>query len=174
LGHVKGNIDFYLSCIYAVVKYWHDIGKPRTADTRHDFRGWCQTFDWIVQNVFNLPPLLDGHREEQNRLNNPALSWLREVALRVETDARLEEGLKPNEITEICENHGLAIPGAEHMTDSTQVNMQTGRVLKRIFAKQSEVLISGFKVTRSTFEEYDPGLRTKINKHYHLFERLTA
>jgi hypothetical protein len=71
-------------------------------------------------------------------------------------------------------NHDLAIPGAEHMTDSTQVNMQTGRVLKRIFAKQSEVLISGFKVTRSTFEEYDPGLRTKINKHYHLFERLTA
>lgn len=174
LGYVKGNIDFYLSCIYAVVKFWHEIGKQRTTDTRHDFRRWCQTFDWIVQNAFNLPPLLDGHREEQNRLNNPALSWLREVALRIEADARLEEGLKPNEITEICENHALAIPGAEHMTDSTQVNMQTGRVLKRIFAKQSEVLISGFKVTRSTFEEYDPGLRTKINKHYHLFERLTA
>jgi hypothetical protein len=174
LGHVKDNIDFYLSCIYAVVKHWHDNGKQRTADTRHDFRHWCQTFDWIVQNAFNLPPLLDGHREEQNRLNNPALSWLREVALRVEIDNRLEEGLKPNEITEICENHNLVIPGAERMTDITQVNMQTGRVLKRIFAKQSEVSISGFKVIRTTFEEYDPGLRTNVKKHYHTFERLTA
>jgi hypothetical protein len=172
LGHVKANSCFYLSCIYAVVKYWHSKGKPRTSDTRHDFRLWCQTLDWIVQNVFNLPPLLDGHREEQTRLNNPALNWLREVALCVEADGRLEEGLRPNEIIEICENHGLSIPGTEHITDSSQTSMRTGRLLKRIFVKQAEVSVSGFSITRSSFEEYDPVLQTKINKHYHMFERL--
>jgi Bifunctional DNA primase/polymerase, N-terminal len=174
LGHIKANTDFYLSCIYSVIKYWHDKGKPHTSDTRHDFRRWCQTMDWIVQNVFSLPPLLDGHREEQNRLNNPALTWIREVALIVELDARLGEGLRPNEISDICENHGLAIPGAERLSDATQINMQTGRLLKRAFARNPEILVSGFRITRQTFEEYDPQMRCKITKHFHQFERLIS
>ena len=31
----------------------------------HDFRGWCATLDWIVQNLLGAAPLMDGHREAQ-------------------------------------------------------------------------------------------------------------
>ena len=50
-------------------------------DNRHDFRAWAQTLDWIVQNLLGAAPLLDGHRETQERMTNPALTWLREVAI---------------------------------------------------------------------------------------------
>jgi hypothetical protein len=35
-----------------------------------------------------LPPLLDGHVEEVLRISDPALSWLRQVAIAVEKDGR--------------------------------------------------------------------------------------
>jgi hypothetical protein len=66
--------------------------STRTAKPRFSTAG----FDCV------LPPEARSELVPPGRLN-PALSWLREVALRVEVDDPLEEGLKPNEITEICE-----------------------------------------------------------------------
>lgn len=82
LQHVHANTDFYLSCVCSVVKKWHESGKPRTDDTRHDFREWCQTLDWIVRHIFDLSPLLDGHRSEQQRMSNPDLTWPSTVSSR--------------------------------------------------------------------------------------------
>ena len=70
LVHVGKKCDYYLSCLLAVLSEWHKAGKPRTEETRHDFREWCQTLDWIVQNVLKLPPLLDGHQNEQKRIKS--------------------------------------------------------------------------------------------------------
>jgi hypothetical protein len=40
--------------------------------------------DWIIQNFFEVPPLLNDHQTEQTRVANPLLNWLRNVALLVE------------------------------------------------------------------------------------------
>src|SRR4029077_5532827 len=84
LTHVERHSDYYLSCVFAVIREWHGRGKQRTDATGHDFRGWSQSLDWRGQNIFKLPALLEGHRDEQFRLSSPGLSFLRDVALLVE------------------------------------------------------------------------------------------
>jgi hypothetical protein len=170
LQHVRARSDYYLSCVLSVLREWHSKGKPRSSDTRHDFREWCQTLDWIVQNIFKCSPLLDGHRGEQRRISNPALNWLREVAIRTEKDARLEEGLKPAEIAEICEAHGVDIPHCGGSSDDKQRSLATGKILKRLFSDSENIEVGGYLIRRESREDYNQQ-RQKIIVHYHFFER---
>src|SRR2546430_8621396 len=41
--------------------------------------------------IFCLPPLVDGHRDEQLRISSPDRGWIRQVALAVEKENRLED-----------------------------------------------------------------------------------
>jgi hypothetical protein len=91
LAHIKANQPLYLGAIFRIIKDWHDCGCPRTDENRHDFIEWAQTLDWFVQNIFDLAPLLDGHTEEILRVSDPALSWLRQVGIAVESDNRLDK-----------------------------------------------------------------------------------
>ena len=47
LDHVRANQPRYLGAVFAIIKAWHEAGKPRTNETRHDFRRWATTLDWI-------------------------------------------------------------------------------------------------------------------------------
>jgi hypothetical protein len=60
LGMVKANQERYLGAVFAVIMEWDRAGRQRTAERRHEFREWAQTLDWIVQEIFRLPPLCDG------------------------------------------------------------------------------------------------------------------
>lgn len=93
LSHIAANQAQYLGAVYCVVAQWSARGKPYTEDIRGEgrFRQWAQALDWICQEIFGLPPLMDGHEVAQERAANPALNWLRQVCLAAETDARLEE-----------------------------------------------------------------------------------
>jgi hypothetical protein len=115
--------------------------------------------DWIVQEMFGLAPVLDGHREEQSRLSNPKLRWLRLVALAVEQKNRLNDGLKAAQIAGICETDGIDIPGCDSDALKDQIPMQIGKVLKRIFAEQPAIEVSGFNVVREIIQEYNPDRR---------------
>jgi hypothetical protein len=44
-------------------------------------------------------------------MSNPALSWLRLVAIGVEQEGRLGRELSAEEIVELCEDEGIDIPG---------------------------------------------------------------
>lgn len=68
-----------LGAVFAVIREWHRQGKPRTTESRHDFRTWARTLDWIVQNIFNSPPLLDGHDAIKRRLSSPSEAWVRQL-----------------------------------------------------------------------------------------------
>jgi hypothetical protein len=112
LAHVRANQPRYLGAVFAVIRAWHAAGKPRTRETRHDFRAWCQTLDWIVQNVLEAPPIMDGHRETQARMTNPALNWLRDVALAAVRQHRKGVWLIANDVLNVLEADGtLEIPG---------------------------------------------------------------
>ena len=57
---------------------------PFTSETTHDFRGWAQILDWVVQNTIEEAPMLDGHRQAQARVSNLGLTFLRQVCITIE------------------------------------------------------------------------------------------
>jgi hypothetical protein len=171
IDHVSANADYYLSCVLSIIREWHRHGKPRTSDTRHDFREWCQTLDWIIQAVFFLPPLLDGHLGEQQRIANSALNWLREIALNADKLKRLEEGLRANDIIEICEAADVQTPGCNEATPPDRILMVVGKILKRIFSNAATVEVSGYRIRRETKDEYDLTNRMNRPVHYYFFVR---
>jgi hypothetical protein len=174
LAHVETRCDEYLSCVLAVLREWHAKGRPRTDDIRHDFREWCQTLDWIVQNIFGLPPLLDGHRNEQDRLSNPDLNWLREVCLCVERDNEIgSEGLTSAQIVELCETHAIQFPGVNHLVPAEQLLMMVGKMFKRLFRETDSLETGGFTVRRQKREVYKAERRENMQIPYYCFERVT-
>ncbi|MFU8780606.1 MAG: hypothetical protein ACNA71_06225, partial [Kiritimatiellia bacterium] len=77
------NQPRYLGAVFTIARAWHDAGKPQTTETRHDFRKWAKSLDWITTNIFNAGSLLDGHDEVKERMTNPALNWLRDIGIAV-------------------------------------------------------------------------------------------
>jgi hypothetical protein len=150
LGIVKANQERYLGAVFAVIMEWDRAGRQRTGERRHEFREWAQTLDWIVQEIFRLPPLCDGHTEEVLRMSNPALTWLRLVAISVEQEGRLGTELSAEEIVELCENEGIEIPG---VSDPYFANTMTGKALKKAFASAQEVSFDYYKVSRGTITD---------------------
>jgi hypothetical protein len=174
LAHVEALCDYYLSCVLAVLREWQAKARPLTDDARHDFREWCQTFDWIVQNIFGLPPLLDGHRNEQDRLSNPDLNWLREVCLCVERDHKIgSEGLTSAQIVELCETHGIQLPGVNHSLPTEQLLMMVGKMFKRLFRETDSLGTGGVIVRRETREVYKTERRENMLITHYCFERVT-
>lgn len=52
LAHIQRHQSYYLGCVFAVVRDWLENGKKRTRETRHSFREWAQTLDWILMTAF--------------------------------------------------------------------------------------------------------------------------
>ncbi len=171
LTHVHRNSGYYLSSVFAVVRAWFAAGKPKTNDSRHDFREWSQTLDWIVQNLLGLPPLLDGHREEQQRISDPHLNWLRDVAIAVNQAGKLDEGLRPGELVDLADSRGVVFPGRDHYTDE-QKRMRAGQILNKIFTDKQTRVVGGFRVRHDPRVEYDSDHRENKTRHYFWFEKL--
>ena len=154
LGELQRRQPYFLGCIFSVVGEWIANGKPSTKDTRHDFREWAQTLDWIVQNILGCWPLTDGHVEAQERSSNPALSWLRAVALAVAGENRLGSELIASEIAEVCDMHAIDIPGKP--PDEDRAKQQVGSLCKKLFRESETVAVDGFQVARSRKEYRKP------------------
>lgn len=168
LGDIRARQPFYLGCVFALVAEWVASGKPRTKDCRHDFREWAQTLDWIVQNLLDSAPLLDGHTEAQERAANPALTWLRAVALAIASEGRLSAALTASEICELCDLHGIELPGSAKDTPA----IQAGRLLARVFRETAMVELDGFQITRELRQvDFGTGGGRQEGKFY-TFQRL--
>ncbi len=169
LEHVSTHQAHYLGCIFAVIREWHSRGKHRTKEHRHDFREWAQTLDWIVQNLFDAAPLMDGHEGAQQRASNPALTWLRKMALIVKTAGQNGEELTASGIVEMCRGHDIEIPGLRDLEEDQKANRRVGVLCKKIFKESSKVEIDGFTVTRIEREEYNPTQRKDVTVRAYLF-----
>jgi hypothetical protein len=113
LEYVKKERAYILSCIFAVIKEWHRKGKPINPVTEHDFREWCGAMDWIVQNCFLLPPLLEGHRAEQSRLSSPGKSLVRDICVTVHKKEKLGVPLTATNIAEMFEEEKVMVRGGK-------------------------------------------------------------
>jgi len=161
LRHVEEKQAFYLGCVFAVLREWLREGRPTTTESRHDFRAWCRALDWIVQNIFQTPPLLDGHREEQQRMASPELQRLRSIAVIAEADGRAGEEMTASDIAELIEGTDAELPPS-----NDKPSMAVGKMLGKIYRKAGadSVEVDGFAIARRVGKLHDgtEGLKTYI------------
>jgi hypothetical protein len=147
LDHVMANQPNYLGCVFSVITEWNKAGCPRTTETRHDFRPWAQTLDWIVQNIFHAVPLLEGQEEAKTRVSNSGLTWLRDLFIKLRDAGRLSIN-NAIQLAEFCVENDILPPGARPESDDMVVARSIGKVMAVIFKDSEEVEIDGFKVQR--------------------------
>jgi hypothetical protein len=169
LAHVRANQPHYLGCVFEVIREWHNQGKPKVQECHHDFREWAMTLDWIVQELFKAAPLLDGHRTAQERASNPALNWLRSVALAVKSENQQDEELTASSIVEVCHNHGLDIPGLKNLTDDDQAKLRVGKLMSNLFRNTNSLQVEDFEITRDSRTEYNETHRKNITTYTYRF-----
>ena len=152
LQHVKANQHIYLGCVFAIVREWMSHEKPRSGENRHDFREWAQTLDWIITEIMGMPPLMEGHREEQLRTANPSLQWLRAIAL-VVAKTRSGDDLSASQLAEIAEDEGIELPRRNGTRDEPKFIV--GRMMGKLFteAESDSITVEKITVTRIEREE---------------------
>lgn len=148
LAHVRANQAFYLGCVFSIIREWCKAGKPRSDETRHDFKEWVQVMDWIVQNHFGLASLMDGHSEAQQLVSDPDMVFLRQVCNAVERGEALEEPQAALEIAVICDAESIGIPGLRYSGDLQRCAQQAGSCLGRIFKTSDSVSVDDYRVER--------------------------
>jgi len=168
LDHVRAWQSYYLGCVFSVIQRWHAAGKPRTGETRHDFRPWAQALDWIVQHVFQAAPLLNGHQQTQRRMANPQLQWLRDICLALKRTGDMDKWLRPHEILNSAWSVDVQlVPGIQDEAELDQdegfqnAARAIGRKLAKCLSEDSEA-IGGFAVERDELACFD----YKTRKHY--------
>ncbi len=137
--------------MFAIIKSWIEQGCPRSDDTRHDFREWAQTLDWIVQNMLGEAALMDGHQAAQERVSNSGLTFLRKLALAVADQNRLGESLIASALYEISESAEVVIPGLRE-PDEDKGRRMIGIVMARLFERGDSLTVDEFRITRHESE----------------------
>jgi hypothetical protein len=150
LGLVRARQSYYLGCVFAVVRAWYEAQKPRTAEVRHDFREWAQKLDWIVQNILGSAPLMDGHVAAQERVSNPALTFLRRIALEAERNDDLDVPLTATQIFELAEAADIQVPGLgdEDRHNDEKAKRIIGIKMANVFKQREIIELDGFTATR--------------------------
>jgi len=163
-AHVIKSQSFYLGCVFSILRNWSLKGRPTTMESRHDFQGWCRSLDGIVQ-MCGLKPLLDGHREQQQRTANPDLQWLREIILATKKSQHGRE-LYTHDLVNIAEDHGIAFPGNPFSKDEPTI--RAGRILGKVFrdADGDEIEVDGFTFQRNESADYSENGQGRTVKKY--------
>ncbi len=169
LEHVQANQSHYLGAVFAIIDAWYYAGKPHTTESRHDFRRWAQTLDWICQNLLGAGPLLDGHRETQARMTNPVLNWLRDVAIEVIRAKQAGAWLRASDLVDLLADTGTETPGLPEHGDPTdyetrkKAQQATGRKLSLCFRAGDVLTLDGMTIERR--EIYDPRNRLTVKEY---------
>ena len=164
-AHVIANQPFFLGCVFSVIRQWNSHGCPTTNEHRHSFRGWCQSLDWIIQNLFSCQPLLDGHREEQNRVGNPDLQWLRDVILAAKPSHYGRE-LNTGDLLTIAEDAGISFPGNQFT--KAEPSIRAGQIIGRLFRASDGggIAVDGFFFERESRADYSENGSGRVRNFY--------
>lgn len=146
--HIEANLPIYQGAVLAIIREWHTRGRLRTSVTDHAFQDWAQILDWIVRNVLEEAPLLDGLAEAKGRVTNPQRSFLRQVLLKLESGGRLGTPVSATNIVELCEQESIAIPGLRGDANQELGRQQVGRIMSQLFKDEDELVTEEFRVVR--------------------------
>jgi hypothetical protein len=147
-AHIVANQAYYLGCVFAVINEWVCRGRPRTGEMRHDFREWAQTLDWIVQNIFQAAPLMDGHDDAKQRVSDPRQTWLRALCIALRASAETGE-FNATRLAEFCMVNNNLPPNIRQGVETEDLARAIGRTMAKIFESSDERDIDGFKIRRS-------------------------
>jgi hypothetical protein len=172
LRHVEARSDYYLSCIFAVIRDWHAKRKPRTQENRHDFREWSQTVDWILQKLFKLPAPFEGHRSEQLRISSVGLSFLREVALAAQIADMCDQNLSAMDLASLCDVAEISVPGCPQGAENGMISRRIGSLLGPLFRESESIMVEGFVVTRAKTSVYDEERKENRSTKSYTFKRV--
>jgi hypothetical protein len=151
LDHVKRWQSYYLAAVFEIVRKWIKAGRLRTAETGHDFREWVQTLDWIVQHILDETPLMRGHQAAQERVSNPSLTFLRNLALAVAEQDQLNGQLSASELYKIAADNDVDVPGL-HEPDEHKGKRVIGSIMARLFKTADTLDVDDFTVSRHEVE----------------------
>lgn len=167
IAKVKAMQPVFLGAVFGIIREWQRLGCQRTQESRHDFKGFCQSVDWIVQHILKLPPLLDGHREKQRRTSDHRLVWLREVILKIEEEGLLGQVFSSSDLADFAENHGLQVPPPNGTAEPKhRLGILMGHLFKN--ADEDALYIDGHTVTRSIEVHKDERGRERDSKTYRI------
>ena len=135
LDHIAAAQPQYLGAVHCVVTQWFTHGKKASTDLQGEgrFRRVLQVLDWIVREIFGETPLLEGHQQAQERVAKPELNWLRQTALAIEADARLNELLSASELSDVCRSHGIPIPDVPDDAGEKKAILRIGCLMAKVF-----------------------------------------
>ncbi|MGO9991817.1 MAG: hypothetical protein ACLPTF_04805 [Steroidobacteraceae bacterium] len=175
IDHVEKYSAYYLSCVHSVVRYWHASGKPRLP-TEHTFKDWVGSLDWIVRNIFRAAPLLDGHGAAAQRLANPSLTWLRQLAHAVLREGKEGRELRAGDLREVCERCDLMPEGVKPGSEENVGERAIGRTLGTCFDHGDAappIEVDGIRVARIVRDEKDSNRIVRPAKFY-TFNRVNS
>jgi len=152
VAHIAASRAQYIGAVLRVVSEWIRNGKQTTNDARHDLRTWCRSLDWIVQEYFRLPPLLDGHDAARQRISDPALSFLRNVCLTLRPADLIAGSVVYNasQLADQAIENGVSIPGlsANRLHDDGASAKAVGVTLGRLFREAETIEVDRWSVKR--------------------------
>ncbi len=148
LEHVRANSKKYLAAIYAIASEWINAGCPTTNVSYNSYTTWARNLDWIVQNIFKLPPVLEKMEEEKKRVSSPAMTFLRQLAIAVAARNKLKVPLKAGQLAEIAFDAGLTIPGLRMVGDDEAATKAIGMTMARAFGDDATITTDVYKVSR--------------------------
>lgn len=171
VAHVRARQPFYLGAVHAVVLEWVKQGRQQSPNVDHDFRVWGGVLDWIVSQLFDLAPLMEGHRVVQVRVANRALTWLREVGLAVFRARRDGEYLSATELFALCEQEGIELPGAAKELDAERGRQRVGLLMGQAFrsAEHDRLEIDGLVVRRCEESHYNEARQENTIRRVYVF-----
>src|SRR5260221_11118811 len=105
------------------------------------FGNGVKTLDWILQNIFRLPPLLNGHRDEQFRIASPGLSFLRELALALGRCDECAQDQSATDLASLCEIAGIDVPRCHSVAEINVVAQGIGAILSPSFTESEELVV---------------------------------
>ena len=165
---IEERRDFYQGCVLRVVRSFLEAGCPQTEESRHSFHQWSGSLDWIVQHLFHLPPLLDGHEDAQNTIASPNRSFLRAVAHAARQAGRLGESLKATDLADLCIDHDVQIfAGRDNASLEDNVAARTiGKRLQPLFKDGTTYRVDEFEVERQTAQVVSSAGNSHFPKTY--------
>lgn len=175
LAHVRKNQWMYYSAVCRVLLEWDQRGRPRTQETRHARREWAQIMDWVVQELFHLPPLLDGVEETQARAKNHRLEWLRSICIAVDQSGQVGQPLTTTELLAIMDDHDVPVTrtgDGVHLDEDRRVQT-LGTRLAPLFRNTDgeQVCIEEYTVQRAKIEDQPFNMSYKPRNYYTFTKR---
>ncbi|MEI8291742.1 MAG: hypothetical protein WCH99_19925 [Verrucomicrobiota bacterium] len=148
LEHVRANWKKYLAAVYAIGAEWINQGCKRTNVSYNGFTGWARSMDWIVQEIFKLPPLLENMEEEKRRVTSPDMTFLRQLAIAVASRKKLGAVFKAGELSDLAFEAGIVIPGLRKTGDDDAAKKAVGMMMTRAFGENDVITTDAYKVSR--------------------------